>query len=117
MDKEVGKIVKIISMTSGTYINYAGKPFWSFGAIDGHFRHATPEEINNHLISIGQIPMDIQSGSTSDNAYNHLISQGIKIHEEFFNPTVEFERNYDYTVNPKYKQEFNIINKTKTIKF
>lgn len=81
------------------------------------FRHATPEEINNHLISIRQIPMDIQSGSTSENTYNHLISYGNKIHEEFFNPTVKFERNYDYTVNPKYKQEFNIINKTKTIKF
>ena len=80
-------------------------------------RHATPEEINNHLISIGQIPMGIQSSSTSDNTYNHLISYGNKIHEEFFNPTVKFERTYGYTVNPKYKQEFNIINKTKTIKF
>ena len=85
--------------------------------LKNYVRHATPEEINNHLISIGQMSIGIQSGSTSDNAYNHLISSRNKIHEEFFNPAVKFERNYGYAVNPKYKQEFNIINKTKTIKF
>jgi len=50
------------------------------------YRHATPEEINNHLISIGQIPKE-QVLSTSEIAYNHLIDYGIKVHEEFFKGT------------------------------
>lgn len=56
MDAELGKVVQITYISDTSYINYEGKPKWSFGAKDGHFRHATPEEINNHLISIGQIP-------------------------------------------------------------
>ena len=56
MNTEVGKIVQITDISDTSYINYEGKPYWVFGARDEHFRHATPEEINNHLLSIGQIP-------------------------------------------------------------
>ena len=56
MDRYVGKVVKITSISSSTSIEFEGSKYWSFLATNGHFRHATPIEINNHLISIGQIP-------------------------------------------------------------
>jgi hypothetical protein len=59
MDRYVGKVVKITSISSSTSIEFEDRKHWSFLATNGHFRHATLEEINNHLISIGQIPAEL----------------------------------------------------------
>ena len=80
-------------------------------------RHATPEEINNHLISIGQIPnkekYEYQGEYKSQNS--HLIDYGIKIHEEFFgNSKAQSLPKMILSIDDEELPMVNII-KTKTV--
>jgi len=55
MNKFNGKIVKITSIESDNRIHFNGDENWCFKHSQGHYRHATQAEIQQHLISTGEI--------------------------------------------------------------
>ena len=92
----IGDLIQIESLTGNTFTakeKNSNKLNTGFSLTLN--RHATPEEINNHLISIGQIPAGepLNTGiePNKDVIYQvdkkhqeDLIRQGIKIRDEFF---------------------------------
>ena len=137
LDKSNNYIVDefcIISRINKTHLACKNKPQddWSMKPFR-NFRHATPEEINNHLISIGQIPAEYNENDyecTNPNSLRHdscgekygckqdcgscdyyQLKEREEIgniaykdeRENFFNPNIEATKKTDWTVKVHYE--------------
>ena len=101
-----GMVLKISKIIQGEYIYFENSnyPTDNF-SLDHIIRHATQEEINQHLISIGEIPAEKSMGEI---AYEEE-------RENFFNPNIETPIKPDWTVKVYYEPitssevEFNYL--------